>query len=326
MISLLAGLLITPPVHAQQVSLTVNPPLYHTIIQPGKNAILPYSITNLGDPTNFTVKMVQLAPDSNGNLQKVKTTKASTIQFKLNAPDIVFDTPFLLRSKETKYLVLETIVPENIKEQDYYYGIQVTALPQPPKEGIVSTRISSGEISSLFLTVSKTGEMNQKSSISLFDVKSRFKLTLFGKNYHLFDTSDPIPVILMMHNTGRNLINVDGEVRLSPSFDNKIIYPLSSQSILSQSQKVLVSTLSKYCERYAGDVLCKTPHTTIISPLSSGYYNLSASVQTENQDSVYYDLTSFIVIPIQFTLFILGLIWMAIVLIIVGGRMGKKSK
>ena len=73
---LISALLLIPnslfsnSVFAQQVILSVNPPLVEAMIKPGKDILIGYKIQNLGDPTVINTRIATFYPHGNqGNIQ-----------------------------------------------------------------------------------------------------------------------------------------------------------------------------------------------------------------------------------------------------------------
>ena len=124
-----AFLLLTFPIHAQQVSLSISPPLLELFIKPGKAIMVAYKLENLGDPTFLNLKILPFeAKDNLGNI-RIKSEFEGPVRFSLDNADLTLDQPFFLKTNDSQQILLRIRIPENITDGDYYYSLLAETIP-----------------------------------------------------------------------------------------------------------------------------------------------------------------------------------------------------
>lgn len=296
-------------VNAQQITLSISPPLIETVIKPGKAIMIAYNLKNLGDPAVIAATVLPFTPkDSYGNLV-IKKEFEGPIRFSLDNSLLQLNEPFFLKSGETQQLLLRIRIPDGAPEGDYYYTL--LAQTQPRSEvGNGSSGAARATIgANILITVTNSGNLETKGKISFFDVLSRVKLFLFGKPIRLFDSSDKIPVSLIINNYGRNIIKPHGEIVLKGNFGEKATYDILPQNILAGSQRLLTATPSV-------ELKSKTPTSLNISGFFVGKYSLTTNVGfTEEGPATVFASISFFAFPFKICLGILATILIASILI-----------
>jgi hypothetical protein len=289
---------ITPQVFAQQLSLSLSPPLVELIIKPGKSVLVAYDFINNGDPNYFSASVSSFEPKDNlGNI-RLKNVPTGPIRFSLDNSDIQLDQPFFLKTRQRQQLLLRIRTPEGAPNGDYYYSLLVSSQPVGGNEGR-SLGAARGTIASnILITVTDSGRIDIKGKIAFFDVIPRFSFPLGKTKINIFDSNDPIPVVLIVANQGQNLIKPRGQISLIGNFGEQIHYEILPQNILSQSQRLIQATPS-------AQIQTKQPVSTIISGFFVGRYRLSAEVYFGEGPVKLSAATSFIAVPFKF---ILGLL------------------
>lgn len=299
-------------VTAQQITLSISPPLLEVFIKPGKSVLVAYTVGNLGDPVILTSNILPFEPkDDLGNI-KIKDEFEGPIRFSLDNSEIKLDQPFFVKSNTSQQLLLRIRVPEGTPEGDYYYTLFAKSEPSPFQEGISSSRSQIVIGSNILITVTESGKVDIKGKISLFDVLAHFKINLFSHTFKFFDSFDKIPLVFIIDNQGRNLVKPQGEITLKGNFSEKATYDIVPKNILAQSQRLVTATPSAEIEKPINASL-------ILSGFFIGRYDLSTSVNFGDFTPTLYAATSFIALPVKF---IIGLL----VAMVIGLLIIKRTK
>src|SRR3990167_10840941 len=195
-------------VHAQQVSLSLSPPLLELFIKPGKSVMVAYKLENLGDPAFINLKILPFeAKDNLGNI-RIKSEFEGPVRFSLDNSDLQLEQSFFLKTNGSQQILLRIRIPENIVDGDFYYSLLAETAPPTASEGIGSARAKATIGSNILVTISNSGNIDIKPKIALFS--TRGGLTL-GQNIKVFDSSDKIPVVFIVENKGKNMIKPEGQ-------------------------------------------------------------------------------------------------------------------
>ncbi len=309
--------ILNTPVYGQQVGLSISPPLLEVVIKPGKSILIAYSLENFADPSVLSAKVVSFKPkDNQGNIE-LQDELEGPVRFSLDNANLTFDQPFFLKTKDRQQLLLRIRVPDGAPEGDYYYTLLAEAQPSPTFEGATSSRAKARIGSNILITVSQTGRTEIKGKVAFFDVIPRYKFNLLGNTYRFFDSGDKIPVILIVANSGKNVIKPDGEVVLRGNFGEKISSKILQQNILAESQRQLIATPSAEidCEIDKPPIYCRRPVSLLFSGFFLGNYELSTTISFGEGSPNVYASTSFTALPFKFGLgFIIVIIVITIIL------------
>ncbi|MBI4973046.1 hypothetical protein HZC27_00335 [Candidatus Roizmanbacteria bacterium] len=302
-------------VRAQQITLSISPPVVELLVKPDKSLLIGYTIRNLADPTPLSVKVRTFSPQGDYGEIVIDPELISPIRFSLDNTDMQFEQPFFMKSRDTVQALLRIRVPEGTPEGDYYFTVLAETEPAPQIGG-TSTSVAKATIgSNLLLTVTKSGRVEVKGRISLFQMTPDFTFHMFGREYQVVESGRNIPVDLVVQNTGKNLIKPQGEIVLRGPLGQKTSYSLFSQNVLADSSRLL-----RTLENNESPVL----HTVNVSGYFMGVYTLSANVNFGEGASQLYANTSFIGVPIRFSIAMLVILTIS-VLIIVSKRKRRKE-
>ncbi len=295
-------------VNAQQISLAISPPLIELVVKPGKSVLIAYKLENRGDP--IVIKSTVLPFQTNDNLGniKVKPEFDGPVRFNLDNSEIKLDQPFFLRSGASQQLLLRIRVPEGTSEGDYYYTFLSESQPAPVIEGVSSTRNKATIGANILITVSQTGRVEVKGKIALFDILAKLKLKLFKNVFNFFDSTDKIPIVLIIDNKGKNMIKPYGEIKLTGNFGEKASYEILPQNILSQSQRQLVATPS-------ASINVQKPVTLVLSGFFIGHYRLTTTLNFGPGTTTLYAATDFIALPFKLMTVLILVIFITLLLV-----------
>lgn len=231
-------------VRAQSVSLSVQPPLVEAAIKPGKSILVGFTVANTGDPTIISAHVSTFVPRGIDGHIVLTDTQDTPIRFNLENSNIELGKPFFLKDQKGQQLLLKLRVPEGTPEGDYYYTFFVQNELGRRIEGVPSAQTQARVGANMLVTVTKTGDVEVMGSIGKLSITPRFTFSIFGKTYPIIESSDQVPVSLILQNTGSNLIKPRGSIELKGSFGEKATYSLVSQNILRKSSRLIQASQS----------------------------------------------------------------------------------
>jgi len=289
------------PSFAQQVSLSLSPPLIELFIKPGKAVMVAYKLENFGDPTFLNLKILPFeAKDSLGNI-RIKPEFEGPVRFSLDNSELSLGKPFFLKTNSSQQILLRIRIPENITDGDYYYSLLAETSPPTAIEGVGSARTKATIGSNILVTISNSGNIDIKPKITLFST--------LGK---VFDSSDKIPVVLTVVNKGKNMIKPEGQISLKGNFGETSKYDIISKNILAQSERLLEATPSSLmdCRKRK----CLFPTSLFLSGFFIGKYNLSTQIKFGENSPTIFASTIFYAFPFKI---VAGILITVIIVIII---------
>ncbi len=208
---------------ANQLSLSISPPLLEVMIQPGKSITKAYEVTNNSNRDLYlNAKLVPFTPaDHFGNislnldhtLREVHSEHlgSATSFFSLQNNNISLNQPFRITAGGKQQLVLKINIPPENQEKDYYYTFLIEQIDRG--EYIPSTSGSSHRIkigSNILLTVSESGQP-----------KTDFQISEFRANPKFGDIFDTVKFKLLIENTGQAFFKPEGKIVIYNTLFNK---------------------------------------------------------------------------------------------------------
>lgn len=301
--------------NAQNVTLSISPPVVELLVKPGKTLLIGYTIRNLDDPTPLQVKIRTFTPQGDYGEMVIDPELISPIRFSLDNSDIQFEQPFLMKQRDTVQALVRIRVPEGTPEGDYYFTVMAETEPAPQIGG-ASTSLAKATIgSNLLLTVTKSGRVEVKGRIALFQITPDFTFRMFGREYQVVESGKKIPVDLVIQNTGRNLLKPQGDIVLRGPLGEKTNLPLLSQNVLADSSRLI---------KTSQDVNSPYQHSTLLSGYFMGSYTLSANVNFGEGAPQLYENTSFIGVPLRLGIAMI-VVTLISILIVLSRRKKKKE-
>ncbi len=286
--------------YAQQVSLSISPPLLEIFIKPGKSIMVAYNLKNYGDPTFINLKILPFeAKDELGNI-RIKQEFEGSVRFDLDNSELKLNQPFFLKTNDTQQILLRIRIPENITDGDFYYSLLAETSPPTASEGIGSTRTKATIGSNILITISNSGDIDIKPKIVLFSTQGRFSL---NKEVKIFDSLDKIPIILTIVNKGKNMIRPEGQINLKGNFGETAKYDIISKNILAESERLMEATPSARIDN---------DNTLVLSGFFIGKYNLSTQIKFGENSPTIFGSTIFYAFPFKIT----GAILLALISVI----------
>jgi len=180
----------------------------------------------------------------------------------------------------------------------------VQSNPPTLKDGIVASGAKATIGSNILITVTDSGIVDISPKVAIFDVIDSHRLNLLGRTMNIFDSFDPVPVVLILENRGKNYIKPEGEITLKGAFGATSNYELLPFNIISRSQRLIEATPSASLITKEG-----RPVSLTVSGFFVGHYHLSTNISFGENSPTVFASTSFISFPFKLTAgFILVLI------------------
>lgn len=208
-------------VHAQELSLSISPPILEVLVKPGKSLSQTFKITNNGEDTIVTPKIVEITE----NGVKENSQFKAEDWFSLLNTDIALEKPFLLKHNESRQLILRVSPPRGAEEKDYYRALLLTTTPTASSE-YTQTAVSGSIGSVLLVTVSTTGLLSKEAKIETFEVPT------------IIDSFSTIPIRVVLKNIGKTYFHPNGTLTLTGPV-GKAAYQIVPEVIFPEQSKTL---------------------------------------------------------------------------------------
>lgn len=289
---------------AQQVTLSLSPQSVEVLVKPNKTFTLNYHLENKGDPVILTTKVLPFAPLNNlGNI-KLKEELEGPLQFVLKGSDISLNKPFLIKSRESKDISLQIQVPESVLLKDYYYTLLFESQSASDKGNSFVVQNQARLGSNILIMVSETKNIETQGKIIYFDIIPSYTINFVGKKIKIFDSSDRLPVVMLVENKGNNLLKPKGSFTLKKGPGEKNKYEVVSDNILAHSERLIKATPSwqTNClkKQYQKTQICQKVYSLVMSGFFFGRYDLHADINFGDNSQHSSALTTFVVLPIKF--------------------------
>lgn len=280
------------PVSAQQISLSITPPILELVIKPGKSVMIAYQVSNQGDPVILTTKLVSFEPRDNFGKIRLKDGIEGPIRFELDNSDIQLERPFFLKTGASQQLLLRIRAPEGAANGDYYYTLLAETTPVDNIDGTAGPKTKASIGSNILVTVTDSGVIDIRPKVVLFEVIN--KLKMFNQKIKIFDSFDKIPLVLIVENKGKNLIKPEGKISLIGNFGERIDYPIIPKNILSESQRLVEASSSANPLEQR-----ETSYSTVFSGFFIGQYRVTTEINFGESSPTLFAKTSFFAFPFK---------------------------
>ena len=290
--------LLSVPSFAQQVTLTLDPPIVQAKIKPGKAIIVAYTVENLGDPTNLQFLIRPFTPVGElGSLAPLPQMEGP-VQFNLENADVEMEKPFFFPSKEKKQAVVRIQVPLGVPDGDYYYLVLAETVPAFSVGG-QSTGVASASIGApLLISITDSGITEVKTTIADFSFIPDYILTIGNNIVRIVDNAKALPVICSVRNMGKNLVQPQGTIT-DQNGSHKRVYSLIPQNVLSNSQRILKVD--------SGEDTLSSNTTLSLSALSIGAHTLTAQISYGENTPIQFKSLTFVALPLRLMIAVLFL-------------------
>ncbi len=233
--------LFSIPAKAQTFSLGIYPPLLEVMMMPGKSITQVFRLENSGDEMILNTQIIPFEPaDEFGNVSLRGPTSREVGPpkgwFNFENADISLGKPFVLKSGETKQIILRIRIPQNTREDDYYFTFLFSSEPSARISGTATQE--AGVIgANILLTVSRTGKPVKKGEIIEFQISN--------VKFQIIDSFDKPEFLLRVKNTGRAFWKPFGKIKIEGLFRQKWEQELLPENVLAGSiRQIQVATES----------------------------------------------------------------------------------
>ncbi len=272
-----------PVARAQTFSLGIYPPIIEVMVMPGKSVTQTYTLTNSGDETEISTKIVSFKPgDELGNPQLQQSTinsQQSTIGFSFENADLALGEAFVLRTGESKQVILRIAIPAEAVEDDYYFTLLFAAKPASKLDFSGTGQV--GVIgSNVLITVSKDGKPVKKGEIAQFKLLDCYFVRLL--DWCVKDSFDKPQLLLRVKNTGRTVWQPFGKLVTKGLLGQKWEQALLPDNVLANSVR---------------EINTATPSAS--PPFLIGPYEVKAAFNLGTDGKELTAATSFFALPIK---------------------------
>lgn len=184
-------------VFAQNLSLSISPPLVEIMIKPGKTVTQAYKIRNDGEPVIIKISLMEYRP---GDL-KASPDFQSENWIQIINNDLSLNTPFLLNSSQEKQVILKINPPLSTPEEEYYRVLMFSTSPNPASQ-LSESGISQSLGSILLVSITRTGEKLKAAQLTKSVIPK------------IMDSFDPLKLDFDLQNTGKIYIRPVGDINL----------------------------------------------------------------------------------------------------------------
>ncbi len=270
------------PIHAQELSISVSPPIVEIMIMPGKGVNQMFSIINEGLDGYASLKIVPFTPSGESGNVEINdnfSLENSTIYanwFSLIKPQVKFEDKFFIKSGDKQNVLLNITPPAETPEKDYYftllYEIDSGDLAQM---GGYSGNISKAKIgANLLISISKDGKPYKKAQIVEFSAPK------------IIDSLQKLNYTLKVENTGQFFFKPTGKITVNPLFGKKEVLEIAPVNIISSSTRAVPCILEEEL------VECTYNKRVLL-----GFYKATASFTTDEEGKEYVAQTTTIALP-----------------------------
>lgn len=271
-------MLMPSPIEAQKLSFSISPPLVEAVMKPGKSIVIAYTVANLGDPMIVSARVGSFQPQGIYGSINLSDQVEGPARFNLENSKLKLGKQFFLKSKEGQQLLLKIRLPEGTPEGDYYYTFYVQNDLGRQDEGTTAAQAQALVGSNILITVTGSGDLEAKGGIGEFSILGG-RLPFLGKDVHIFESTDLIPVQLIIQNAGRNLIKPIGSIHLRGNFGERADFDIIPENILSQSSRLVHATPSASIDGTSQSAIKNIKNASLfLSGFFVGKYTLTTDV------------------------------------------------
>ena len=227
---LFIAFLFTPfTISAQELSLSISPPLLEVMVQPGKEVSFPFVVSNQGVDTLVAVEVKPFIPaDEFGQVQILPTTDNRLVDasswLEITKPKISIGQTFALKAAASQEIVIKFAPPPQAPEGDYYLSLLLES-QNPPRLGLNDSQSRLRIGANILLTVSKSGQPLKKAEIVEFSAPK------------LVDSLFPLKYQIRIKNTGAAFFKPIGQIMIDPTLGQTQTLKLAPQNILVSSTR-----------------------------------------------------------------------------------------
>lgn len=233
---------------AQELNISVSPPITEILMMPGKEVVQTYKLTNHSDSKIISVDIVPFLPDLVNPEEIVLNEKEGLVQsatfrswFRIEKPNIAFGEKFNLPANSDQDIFIKISIPENTIQKDYYFTV------------LFSVEKTNTLFQGNFLeTAAQIGSNILISASEKEDLYKSANTLLFSSPF-LVDSLQNITFKIIIENTGRAFAKPTGILTIENMLSKKKeVIKLSPLNILVSSSREI------FCLKDQEVVECKS--------------------------------------------------------------------
>lgn len=257
---------------AQNVSLSISPPILEAVIKPGEKIEQVYTLKNDGPDAIISVDIFTFnQADDFGNPRISKSIKdydplSLKYWFSFKEPELSLGDKFSLKQGGEKKIILVINPEDNAPDGDYYFTLIFrTELDNAFVAPETKSSLSQAEIgSNILITISKDGIINKKAAIKEF------------KAPKIIDSFSPLNYQVKLANIGEGFFKPFGKITVESVLGKKYVLNLAPQNIIASSSREIS------CIENERLVPCQLPVKFLLGP-----YKATLSFEVENDKKSY---------------------------------------
>jgi hypothetical protein len=268
---------------AQNVSLSISPPIVEVVTKPEEKIEQTYLLKNEGADNVISVSIFPFnQADELGNPRLSRSLEDYDplnikYWFTIIEPQIPLGGKFTIKQGEEKKIVISIKPPIDAEDGDYYFTIifkteleNIFVLPES------KSTISQAEIgSNILITVSKDGTINRKAAIKEFGAPK------------IIDSFSPLTYQVKLANIGKGFFKPLGKITVESVLGKKYVLNLAPQNIISASSRQIS------CIENEKLVPCRLPLKFLLGP-----YKATLSFEIEGDKKPYSKTISSFGLPV----------------------------
>ena len=218
--------LLPKSVYAQSLSLSIWPPLLEVMIQPGRSVTQAYEIANHSEyDLKVTPSIIPFKPANNEGQISLQWENKNFPNFFSFETGEILNTPFWLKSGQTKQVLLKISPPKDLSEKDYYFTLLFSANPVSPSEKNTSSSSTIEVGTNILISVSQSGNPKLFGKISEFSCPK------------VIDSFSPVNFNLKVENWGKTFWKPFGKIFITGFLGQKEEIEILPQNVLAESER-----------------------------------------------------------------------------------------
>ena len=283
-------LIFTNKVSAQELNISVTPPITEVLIVPGKEIVQSYKITNDSDSKLISVNIVPFLPDIKNPEEIILNEKEGLVEsdvyknwFTIENPEVNFGEKFNLPSNSEQEIKVKISVPKNATLKDYYFTILFSIEK-------LNTIISENSLQ----TVAQIGSNILITASEKEDSYKAAKTILFSSPF-IVDSLQNIKLKVIIENTGKTFTKPTGKITIENLLTkNTETLSLSPFNILSSYSREI------YCLDKEEIIPCKSSPKILL-----GLYKSTLNYNLDEEGKNYQEITYTFAFPFSLIISIL---------------------
>ncbi len=220
-----ATLCFVPVVQAKDVDLTIEPRAVGVLARPGSTVRIPLTVTNSSSSQYLKPIILRSQVSDDGLESESSALNTLPIQTSFYDGDARVERSIFLQKGKAKKVIYQLELSDRLSTGDYLLLAGYETQPDQLST-TYSVRAKLRVMTPILLTVSKSGVVDIRGEIRSFETKNQ---------QYFYDSFDPIPLNLVIANTGKNALRASGKITVRNAFGQSAQYDLAERLILSKT-------------------------------------------------------------------------------------------